>query len=535
MAANPSSSETNEQSVDQPVPQQPPPGQDGGNAPATAPATPEQASTSVNADLNHISGGSTVTIAGQSIINIRVDTPAQARDIIKTIHEEEVARQRPAPPPADATTQEKVNHWFKNDLKNDRQRFFAITLSIFNGLKYADFKDIYEIVLEVMKVKNDNEKKKTSSYFDNPDVELTNKARAEIVREKGGLEEILKFSEPEYESAVIQLLRDNYRNVLLDLLPALKRIGEYSYWEIRSRAAEAVAEIGKMGFFRVRSQVLDPWSRDQRPYVRAAVGYALSRLYDDQNIRTAVNDLLNNWSDLEQPWSDADWAWRVRWTAASVYKQIGLKDPETAFVGLKRIARHDNIRIADAVIHTLVVLSLQGHLEAVICTLGDWVAEGTGSRDHDKEREIVCIVAILAFVVLSGIHVEVSKEEDTLDAQSDQFKAKAGNFFELVRKSAAERGKVWQAVVGLGIRALEYNFGSPFFDMIAQWAKPAFKDNRLCETLCDLLAEIFQSTQPKYRERILNQLNKWERKTNDEPLSSVAHSVKSEIKRRVLG
>jgi HEAT repeat protein len=515
--------------------EQQPSEQNEGNAPVNVTATTEQASTSVNADLNHISGGANVAIAGQNVINIRVDTLAQAREIFKVIKEEEVARQRPAPPPADATVQEKVNHWFKNDLKNDRQRFFVITLGIFNGLKYADFKDIYEIVLEVMKIKSDSEKKKNSSYFDNSDIELTNKARAEIVREQGGLEEILKFSEPEYESAVIQLLRDNYRNVLLDLLPALKRIGEYSYWEIRSRAAEAVAEIGKMGFFRVRSQVLEPWSRDQRPYVRAAVGYALSRLYDDQNMRTAVNDLLSNWSDLEQPWSDADWAWRVRWTAASVYKQIGLKDPETAFVGLKRIARHDNIRVADAVIHTLVVLSLQGHLESVICTLGDWVAEGTGGRDHDKEREIVCIVAILAFVVLSGIHVEVSKEEDTLDAQSDQFKAKAGNFFELVRKSAAERGKVWQAVVGLGVRALEYKLVDPFFDMIELWAKPAFKDNRLRDTLCDLLAEVFQSTRPANRERILNQLNKWERKTKDEALSSVAHSVKSEIKRRVLG
>jgi hypothetical protein len=484
-----------------------------------------------SADLSHIESSS-VNISRGNIINIRVDTPAQAREIFKTLREEELARQRPKPPSPDAPLQEKIVHWFRHDLSNDRERFFVIVLGMFNGLKYADFKDVYETVLDVMKVVP-VEEKKTKSYFGNSDDELIENAQAKIIRTQDKREEILQFKQAEYEAAIFQLLRDSYRNVLLDLLPALKRIGENTYWQIRSRSAEAVAEIGKMGWHRVRSKVLEPWSSDQRPFVRAAVGYALSRLYDDDVMRAAVKDLLTNWSDEEQSWSNTEWAWRVRWTVASSYKHIGLTDPEFAYEGLKKIARHNDIRIGDSVIHTLVVLSLQGQLEQIIDTLGDWVAEGTGGQGHDQEREIVCIVAILAFTVLSNIHVEVMEEK--IEVETEQFTAKAGNLFDLVRKSAAERGKIWKSVVSLGVRAFEYKMSENFFDLIERWSKYTDKDARLLDTICDLLSEIFQSIQPRYRERILNKLSVWENRTKDKPLANMAHCAKVEIKRRVLG
>jgi hypothetical protein len=484
-----------------------------------------------SADLSHIDS-STISMARGNIINIRVDTPAQAREIYKTIREEELTRQRPKPPSPDAPLQEQISHWFKHDLENDRERFYVITLSMFNGLKYADFKDIYEIVLDVMKVTK-NDKEKTNSYFSNPDEELVEKAHAELIRDKDGREEILQFVQAEYETAIFQTLRESFRNVLLDLLPALKRIGENSYWQIRSRAAEAVAEISKMGWHRVRSKVLEPWSRDQRAYVRAVVGYTLTRLFDDEITRVAVQDLLNDWSDINHPRGNANWAWRVPWTAASAYKQIGMVNPDAAFDGLKKIARFNDIRVGDSVIHTLVVLSLRGQLEKVIITLGNWIAEGTGGRGHDEESEITCVVAILAFMVLSNIHVEVVEED--IDGEAGQFTARAENLFDLVRTSAADRGRVWESVVGLGVRSFEYKLADNFFDLIERWSEFTEKDARLLDTICDLLSEIFQSIKPRYRERILNKLNSWERQTKEKTLANMAHCAKIEIKRRVLG
>jgi hypothetical protein len=71
-----------------------------------------------------------------------------------------------------------------------------------------------------------------------------------------------------------------------------------------------------------------------------------------------------------------------------------LIEPETAYAGLEQIARNDDIRIADSVIQALVVLSMQGQLESIICSLDDWITEGTNSNGLAQERQIVCMIAI---------------------------------------------------------------------------------------------------------------------------------------------
>jgi hypothetical protein len=131
---------------------------------------------------------------------------------------------------------------------------------------------------------------------------------------------------------------------------------------------------------------------------------------------------------------------------------------------------------------------------------------------------------------LANIHTDGFKEDDKpVDGQSDQFIGEVGNLFDLIQKSATDRGKIWQAAIDFGARALEYRAADSFFSIIELWAKPAFKDDRLRVVLCDLLAEVFRLTQPIDRKRIFNQLNKWERQTKDETLSSIARSAKFSI------
>ncbi len=146
------------------------------NAPESSENEPteseRQEGSEIQADLSHISS-SKVNVAGNNVINIQVSSSEQAREILREVKEEFAARRVSPPPSPDAPLQELVDHWFDNELATDRQKFFAISLSMFDGLKYPDFRDIYEIVIHVMEVDKEEEKeKKPRSRFGTADDEL---------------------------------------------------------------------------------------------------------------------------------------------------------------------------------------------------------------------------------------------------------------------------------------------------------------------------------------------------------------------------
>jgi hypothetical protein len=486
------------------------------------------ASVDLQAELSHIQGSS-ISVAGGNVFNIRVDSVAQAQAVLKELSEHLEARRRPAPPSPDAPLQEKVDHWFQHEL-GYREKLFAITLSMFNGLNWDNFQDIYEIILEVME--DEEEDKKPPSPFHSPYEELVNRVEGETIWD--GLEGYLKFKQDEYETAVFDLMRRRHPDVLRNLLPALKRIGEERYWPVRSRAAEAAAEIGKIGFHRLKRQVLVLWASDRRAHVRAAVGYAMARLAEDDDARPRVEDLLADWTD--ERWSGPGETWRYRWTAASTYKQIGSIEADWAkdwaYRGLKKVAGFDDIRLADAVIHSLVVISLQGQLERVLLTAKGWIEEGSAGSKDELAPRTRCIVGILAFMVLSEVHIELATEDK---AEAEEAGAQVGNLFELVRQSEAEKGKVWQLVIAVGVRAFEFRLANAFFDLIARWTRYAADEPPLQNTVRNLLLDVFIEVRPHQREHILNCLNRWQQQTKDEHLAKMAASAKVRIKERVLG
>lgn len=382
---------------------------------------------------------------------------------------------------------------------------------------------------------NEGKDKKGSRFFTNDKV-LIDKVKAQIVSKN--LEESIEFVEPSYAAAIFDLMRRQHRDILLDLLPVLKQVVErYRYWEIRTRAAVAMAEIGKIAFHRMRNDVLEPWAVSPRPYIRASAGYPLARLAKDDTCRASVIDLLENY------WTNPRWhgqgeSWRYRWTAASTYKQLGFIQAdwveETIFSGLKRLAGFDDIRIADSVIHTLVVLSLQRELTNTLLALKEWIEEGSAGSKDNNEPQARCIVAILAFMVISEIHIEVSKEEDK-ENETDEILGRAENLFDLVRQSEKEKGKLWQMMVAVGVRSFEYRgLADEFFNLIVRWTEHCADEPQLQNTVRNLLAEVFLIVRPRYRERILNRLNRWERQNKKEHLSQMANSTKQVIKDRVL-
>lgn len=494
-------------------------------------------SSGLQAELNHITS-SEVNIAGGSIIQIKIDSSRQFRSILRDLQEEVASRHLPPPPPANASLQEKIDHWFEHELKNDREKFYAITLSIFNGVKYPDFKDIYEIILKAMEITDEESEDKPRSRFMANDEALFEKVKAQIVSKKPALEEDIEFTDPRYAAAIFDLMRRRYRAILLDLLPALKQVVErYRYWEIRTRAAAAMAEIGKIAFHRVRNDILDPWAGSPRPHIRASAGYPLARLAEDDKCRGSALDLLENY------WTNPRWhgpgeSWRYRWAAASTYKQLGFIQADwvedVIFSGLKRLAGFDDIRIADSVIHTLVVLSLQRELANTLLALKEWIEEGSAGSKDNTEPQARCIVAILAFMVISEIHIEVSQEEER-ETQPDEALGRVENLFDLVRQSEREKGDLWQLMVAVGVRSFEYRgLADEFFNLIVRWTEHCADEPQLQNTVRNLLADVFLIVRPRYRERILNRLNRWERQNKKEHLSQMAKSTKLVIKDRVL-
>lgn len=511
-----------------------PEAQPGASPPGPEAQTPERSKekqgNELHADLSHIFGSS-VNLAGNNVFNFHVSSEKQARGILNELREEAATRHIPPPPEPDAPLQKHVDYWFDNELNTDQEKFFAITLSMFNGLKYPDFKDIYEIVLHVMKIEEEKEKEKEKprSRFNKGDNDLAGKIKAEIKRSDDGLEEIIRFKDNRYPAAIFDLMRRCYRDVLLDLLPALKQVVEkHRYWVIRAGAALAVAEIGKLGFHRMRQQVLEPWASDQRAYVRAAVGYPLARLAENETFRKGVEDLLGDWTDPD--WSGSGETWRYRWTAASVYKQIGSIEAEWArewaYQGLAQVAGYDDIRLADSVIHSLTVLSLQGQLKEILLLLKGWIEQGSAGSDKEDKPQLRCLVGILAFMVLSEIHIELATEEKE---EVQKLGLHIENLFELVCQGEANQTAVWRLVTAIGIRAFEYHLANAFFNLIARWTEHSGENPEVQNSVRNLLAAVYVQVRPRPRQHILNRLALWEKHKTKVCLAEMARSARVKI------
>jgi hypothetical protein len=403
-----------------------------------------------------------------------------------------------------------LSHWFYYQLDNDRERLFAITLSLFNGLRYAYVKSIYDTILEKLNKEEEGETEELAKYisrFPGPENDLINKIKAEIKYSAKDLEETVQFKESEYETLVFDLMCRRHRDILFDLLPILKEIVENSrYLIVRFYAALAVAKIGKLDFWWVRSNVLGPWANDQRDYVRATVGYSLAYLAQDKGSRPIVEDLLAEWADPK--WRESMERWRYRWTVASVCKEIGMIKEgwaiEWAYRGLKEVAGFDDNRIADSVIHTLIFLGLQGQLPNVLATLKGWIEEGGDKRNKKVEApQVRCVVAILAFINLTKLYIELMSDGKEKVVQTGP---QVDDLFQIIRQSKAENGSVWQLVVTVGVQSFEYperRLYDAFFDLIARWTKYATDDLPLQGIIVDLLVEIYSQIKLSRKRHIL--------------------------------
>lgn len=402
-----------------------------------------------------------------------------------------------------------VERWFLKELSTAREKYFVIVLSLFNGLKWADFWEIYQSVLDHMGLQVKDEDK-ADRLFAQTDEELVAKARAQIVRKEDLAAEIIEFEKPGYAGAILELLRRKYRPRLIELLPSLGKLGENGYWEIRARAAYAVAEIGKLDFYRTRRRVLETWSQDNRAHVRAAVGYTATRLIEDGVADANVRDMLDEWADPHQ-----HRGWKFRWAAAAAYKQIGSENPDIALEGLEQAARNEDLRVMDAVIYALVVISLSGqHLPEVLHALKSWV---------EHKEDTVCLTAVMAFLVLASSYVEIARQRAEGELELEE-----GEEFQDLLHLLHDDADLQYLVMGVMVRAFEYKLWSEAFDIFEGWTLQADGDIRLQNTVRNLITKFFAQLSSRGRDRTLRVLKRWEQK-EEAPLAQMGRSARVKI------
>ena len=104
---------------------------------------------------------------------------------------------------------------------------------------------------------------------------------------------------------------------------------------------------------------------------------------------------------------------------------------------------------------------------------------------------------------------------------------------DFLRLAETENKTLWEFFVSAGVYAIQSGFTENFFDIIENTLKTEPEGGEGTTTIANLLSEIFVSVSPAKRERIINQLNKWERQ-KDQNLSLWGTHAKNEITNLVL-
>jgi len=231
--------------------------------------------------------------------------------------------------------------------------------------------------------------------------------------------------------------------------------------------------------------------------------------------------MLDEWADPEE---NRDW--RFRWAAAAAHKQVGLDNPAIALPSLKLVARNDDLRVADAVIYALLVISFDDKLEVVLSALKEWLDEDDGSK---TEPNVVPLVATLAFLTLGNAYTGLAEHEpdDGGEREDDRFLALL----------AADVEGTWRAVVLAALsRALKYRLTDEAFDVLKGWARQVQDSEVRSAAVRDLIADwymtLWQDRHQIGMTGALNRLKRW-RRDEDEAVNRAAQVTMAEIKRRV--
>lgn len=309
-------------------------------------------------------------------------------------------------------------------LPDDRHRYAALTLTLFDDVRLPDFWTVQQLILARSGLEvptgdkpsppDDDQAAARPSHFALSDADLIAAIGGKIVNATTESDlgpvpvKYVRFADAELHAALRQFLYEHYNARLLGLLPLFEEIVQHSGPDLRRAAARALGSVGTLDFERLLVPVVERWRRSDQAYLRATAGHALDQAQRDPACAPLAIQLLRGWSAVRASGGER---WKYQWTAASAWKVIGLEQPDLALTELKHLSSQihlardrDAVKVVfPALAYTLIVLSVQGHLAAVLNTLDDWMHDG------ENTAHTLPLTATLLWIQLMGVFHDLGR------------------------------------------------------------------------------------------------------------------------------
>mgnify|MGYP001306902441 CR=1 FL=1 len=399
------------------------------------------------------------------------------------------------------------------------QRVFFLTMCFFEGLKVSEFNQVYANILRSLaeNLFNEDEKREIGRSFLKP---VPNFIGLEVCQEYDPekLAKVYKFKRNDTAQKLFAFVIKEYAALLFDYVIALRiLIEEQRSVDVRRFAAFALGELTKEDFEHVIRNAITPLCTSHKDTARVSVAYYFAYLFNgegaNQDIKDRLHDLLEDW--IKQ----SGWLWK--WTVAAICERLGLLEkPDLENFSqelLDKLARTDNVRVANAVIHALVGWSLNGKLEFTIGNIKTWVEEGiAGIGNTLDEYEVRCVVGLWAFWRIIWVHQSLIK------TPPPNLTLKPIDIFSMLNQN----DKINPILVSVGIRSFECGLGNDFLDNLASLVDLDNKDE-IQLLVIDWIREVYQSLSPRttFRPSIKGMINNYWAKSKNPNLKNIAQKL----------
>lgn len=401
------------------------------------------------------------------------------------------------------------------------QRIFFLTMCFFEGLKVTEFNQVYENLLHSIAAElfNDDEKREIGRSLLKP---VPSFIGLEVCQEYDSekLAKVYKFKKDDTAQKLFAFVIKEYATLLSTYAVALRTIiEEHRSVDVRRFAAFALGELTKEDFEHIIQNVISPLCTAYKDTARVSVAYYFAYLFNDeganQNIQNRLRDLLKDWIKR------SGWLWK--WTVAATSERLGLSEkPDLESFSqelLDKLARTDDVRVANAVIHALVVWSLNDKIAVAIDILKTWVDEGIVGRDNTlNEYEVRCIVGIWAFWRIIWVHQSLLKSPPTEES------IKPVDTISFLTQS----GELNPILISIGIRSFECGLGNDFLDNLASMVEVDNR-NEIQLLVVDWIREVYKNLFPQtiFRLSIKGMINNYWAKSKNVDIKNIVQKLQN--------
>ncbi len=298
-----------------------------------------------------------------------------------------------------------VESWFEG-LPTPSLKYLAIAVALLDGLPYQSVVEPAESLerrLTVSAITAPASAPPAVDPFATGRKQRVQLIRAEVVRSEVTTRlgrvpaEIIRYRDPAYPRAVLELVWREYDRLRRDLLGWLGDLANHPVDAVRTRAAAAIGLISTTAFDYISKTVLRPWANDSKDNKREMAAFALRAAGRSGNLQQQALRLVGEWIASD--------SWQLNATAARVYgSALGSTMPGRAFRELDRLSRTDDADVAFAIGFSLAELIEADNQQVLPATdlAVRWMRSGHQGQSATGQIAFLTIAADLVAIDSSG-------------------------------------------------------------------------------------------------------------------------------------